>query len=210
MARTFDDARGWMRDGTALLLKGAESIDDAALAEPSVLPGWTRGMVLSHVAANAEAIGNLVRWAATGEETPMYASPEVRTEGIERGRHMSADALVSWVRDSAAELDAAMSALTDDQWQKEVRTAQGRAVRATETPWMRDREIYIHAVDLDAGIVFDDLPGDFLEALIDDILAKRGMTTADLPTGARRPHLAAWLAGRPHGIDDAPELDRWL
>ncbi|HCS58150.1 MAG TPA: maleylpyruvate isomerase [Gordonia polyisoprenivorans] len=209
MPRTFSDARRWMRDGTAVFLDVASSFDDASLVEPSLLPGWTRGMVLSHVAANAEAVGNLVAWAATGEETPMYASPETRAEGIERGRHMSADALLSWLRDSAKTLEADMSALTDDQWQREVVTAQGRSVRATETAWMRTREVYVHAVDLDAGFGFADLPDDVVEALIADVASKRGMSEEEI-VEAPRAQVCAWLAGRPHDIVGAPELGPWL
>ncbi|MEE4024059.1 maleylpyruvate isomerase family mycothiol-dependent enzyme [Gordonia sp. PKS22-38] len=210
MSRTFDDAYRWMRDGTDLFLDVAGSFDDAALAEPSLLPGWTRGMVLSHVAANADAIRNLVTWAATGEETPMYASPEIRTEGIERGRHMAADALLSWLCDSAKALDVDMAALADEQWQREVVTAQGRTVRATETAWMRTREVYVHVVDLDGGVVFGDLPADFLAALVDDIRAKRGMTDDDLVTVGELSQTAAWLAGRPHDLRSAREIGPWL
>ena len=64
----------WTRDGTTLFLAEAD-LGDAALGEPSALPGWTRRHLLAHVAANAAALGNLVHWAATGEPTPMYSSP---------------------------------------------------------------------------------------------------------------------------------------
>jgi maleylpyruvate isomerase len=88
-----------------------------------------------------------------------------------------------------------MAALTDDQWQATVRTAQGAPVPATAIPWMRSREVLIHAVDLNTGLTFADLPTDFLETLCDDIRTKRG----DLPavTG-RLPEVAAYLAGRPY------------
>lgn len=41
--------------------------------------------------------------------------------------------------------------LPDANWTHEVRTAQGRTVPASETVWMRTREVWVHAVDLDNG-----------------------------------------------------------
>lgn len=84
MPRSVTDAREWMRYGTALFTSRTDLGEDA-LAEPSALSGWTRKHVLAHVAANADALGNLVRWVATGEPIPMYASPADRAAGIERG-----------------------------------------------------------------------------------------------------------------------------
>ena len=83
--RTLTDARRWMAEGTTLLLEAGTGLGEGSLDGPSMLPGWTRRHVLSHVAANAEALGNLVQWARTGVETPMYGSPEARAAGIARG-----------------------------------------------------------------------------------------------------------------------------
>jgi maleylpyruvate isomerase len=172
MARSFADARRWMRHGTRLLA-GEADLGDDALGQPSALPGWSRGHVLAHVAANADALGNLTRWAATGEPTPMYASPAERTAGIERGSRLPARDLRAWLRRSADALEEAMTRLSDEQWQASVLTAQGRPVPATEVPWMRSREVYVHAVDLATGLSFADLPAGFLTALCDDVARKR-------------------------------------
>lgn len=207
MSRSLADARRWVTEGTELFVEAAGGLDEASYDDPTLLPGWTRRHLVAHVAANADAIGNLVRWAATGEETPMYASPQERAEGIERGVSMSGRELDDWLRRSAESLETAMSDLTPEQWTTEVVTAQGRTVPAAETPWMRSREVCVHAFDLDLGIGFADLPADFLEALVVDITAKRG----DVPPidGSIDQH-AAWLAGRPHDLPDAPGLPPWL
>lgn len=221
-----------MREGTALFLRTADLTDDD-LAAPSLLPGWSRRHVVAHVAANAEALGNLVRWAATGEPTPMYASPAERAAGIERGAALPTAALIEWLRRTAEALDAAMGSLTEEQWRAPVVTNSGRTVPASQTPWMRAREVFVHAVDLDTGVGFADLPADFLTALCEDIVAMRGAkatgpalvlqrTGADthwaLPgegaapttvTGAL-PELAAYLSGRPHRLGPVPELPVWL
>ncbi len=211
MARTFADGRRWTAEGTKLFLEAVSGLDEDGFNAPSLLPDWTRKHLVAHTAANADAISNLIHWAATGAETPMYGSPRDRAEGIAKGPRMPAGELTSWLRASAERLAEAMDRLTEEQWQHEVVTAQGRTVPAAETPWMRAREVCVHAVDLGAGFGFGDLPDGFNEALCADILAKRGLTAfpASL-TGAPLPELTAWLAGRPHTLTNAPDLGPWL
>lgn len=104
-----------------------------------------------------------------------------------------------------------MDRLTDEHWAAEVMTAQGRTVAASETQWMRAREVCVHAVDLDLDLDLDvgfaDLPADFLRALIDDILAKRGDVE---PVDGPVDQMAAWLSGRPHTLLGAPPIGPWL
>lgn len=171
--RTLDDSLRWVDFGTALVAAELSKFDEADFAEPSALPGWSRKNLVAHIAANADAIGNLVHWAATGEPTPMYASPEARLATIEAGAEQSGTELTTWYQESAHTLSVAMAALTAEQWDHEVRTGQGRMVPASETPWMRSREVMVHAVDLNSGVTFNDLPADFLAALCDDIVGKR-------------------------------------
>lgn len=234
--RGLADARRWTERGTALFLDTLDRVPDAGLAAASALPGWTRAHVVAHVAANAEALGNLVHWARTGEPTPMYSSPEQRAADIENGARRPAAELRAWVRRASAALADGMATLTDDQWRRQVRTAQGRTVPATEVPWLRSREVLIHAVDLRAGVAFADLPEDFLAALLDDIAARRSATPGPAlrptapdgrawtitgdgdPVTVRGPlaELAAYLAGRAYrdltvaGGGPIPDLPAWL
>lgn len=128
--------------------------------------------------------------------------------GIAKGPTLSADELRSWLAASAHKLAAGLDGLTDEQWGREVVTAQGRTVPATELPWMRAREVCVHVVDLGTGVVtFADLPKGFLTALVAEIRAKRAPT--ELPDGPL-PEVAAWLAGRPHTLAGAPALGPWL
>lgn len=223
------EALRWTADGTALFLHTLSGLTDDRLDEPSLLPGWSRRHLLAHVALNAEALTNLVTWARTGVETPMYASPLQRNADIESGATRSPSALREWVPRAAARLDEALSSLTPEQWRHRVRTAQGRDRAAAEIPWMRAREVLIHAVDLDAGVTFADLPRDFLAALVGEIAAQRPgpalllrptddprtwtMGTDDDPAAVRGPlpQLAAYLAGRPfRDVTPAPGLPPWL
>lgn len=198
----------WVTEGTALFRKALVDLDG-----PSQLPGWTRKHVAAHLALNAEALGNLVHWARTGEERPMYVSPDQRNADIEAGALRPADELLAWFDESAHQLTTAMAELTDDQWQAPVRTAQGREVPATVIPWLRSREVMIHAVDLGTGVTFADLPDDFLEELCADIRTKRG----DVPdVQGPLPEIAAYLAGRRYSSvlttagDPAQPLPPWL
>jgi maleylpyruvate isomerase len=237
MARTREQSRQWMQLGAELVTTAIANFDEQDFDVQSQLPGWTRKHLIAHLAANGDAIGNLVHWAATGEVTPMYPSPEARAADIEIGSRKSGSELGLWFSESAARLDEGMSALTAEQWTHEIVTAQGRTVPASETPWMRSREVMIHAVDLDSGVGFDDLPEEFLRALCDDIVTKRA--SADGPTaivlvsdtadqwklpGAGDPvqvtgslaAITAYLAGRQYsglttsGNDEVPALSAWL
>ncbi|MEV4098798.1 maleylpyruvate isomerase family mycothiol-dependent enzyme [Nonomuraea sp. NPDC049649] len=234
MRRTFEDALSWSATGTELFLGTVAGWGEEEYLAPSGLPGWTRKHLVAHVAANADALRNLVRWAATGEETPMYASSEQRNADIEAGSSKPAAELAAWLRASADRLAEEAAALDSGQWQAQVVTAQGRTVPATEIPWMRSREVLVHAVDLAAGVSFADLPAGFLTALADDIAARRAalpgpavtLTSAgdrwELPgTGDAAavagplPEIAAYLAGRPHALtttdgSPAPALPAWL
>ncbi|MFD6421001.1 maleylpyruvate isomerase family mycothiol-dependent enzyme [Streptomyces sp. NPDC060198] len=205
--RTLADARAWARTGTRLVLDAVADLDEAGFSADSALPGWTRKHLAAHVAANADALGNLVHWAATGVETPMYATPEERAAGIAKGPALSAGELRSWLADSAHKLGESLDALTEEQWSHEVVTVQGRTVPATELPWMRSRETCVHAVDFGTGVSFTGLPDGFLTALADEIRDKRALAT--LPAGPL-PEVTAWLAGRPHSLADAPALGPWL
>ncbi|MFB7222216.1 maleylpyruvate isomerase family mycothiol-dependent enzyme, partial [Streptomyces sp. NPDC056227] len=179
---------------------------------------------------------NLVHWAATGEETPMYASPEERAAGIAKGPALSVGELRAWLTASAHRLAEGLDRLTDEQWQHQVVTAQSRTVPATELPWMRAREVCVHAVDLGTNATFAGLPAGFLTALADEIVAKRaaapgpavtlrapatgatwelpGEGGAALVTGELH-DIAAYLTGRDAGLltadgTPAPALGAWL
>ncbi len=236
--RTADLTRRWMEHGTSLFLSAVERIDNDGLDAPSLLPGWSRRQLIAHVAANADALGRLVRWASTDEETPMYSSPEQRTAEIDAGALLPAEKLRTWLTTSTQQLASGLDGLSEDAWSHEVVTAQGRTVPATEIPWMRSREVMVHAVDLGSGVTFAELPDDFIDCLVSDVVTKRStgqvgpaVLVRATDTGSSwaiagagdpvivqgpLPDVASWLTGRPdgsvqtpHGIP-VPELPPWL
>ena len=193
-------SREWLTDATALFLDGVDKLSDTDLDAPTGLPGWTRRHVVAHVHFNALALGRLVSWAATGTENRMYPSMERRNAEIAEGATLPAADLRRLVHASAEELAAALDALPTEAWTHEVVTAQGRTIAATEIPWMRAKEMAVHAVDLGAGTTFADLPDDLVTALLTDVVTKR-------VAGGEGAGLAAWLTGR---TAEAPALGPWL
>jgi maleylpyruvate isomerase len=222
----MSDRLAWMVGGERFL---RDHITDD-LAAPSLLPGWTRAHVVAHLVGNAHALVNLLDWARTGVETPMYASRQARDADIDRRASLPSADLRDEAARSSERLLAAAAALPASNWEAPVRTAQGRTVPVSEVRWMRAREAWIHTVDLDAGASFADLPPELTDALLSDVTVPVGAAdgcpavlvaptdrdrTWSLGAGApttvrgRAADLLGWVLGRPSTVD-GPELPRWL
>lgn len=219
-----------MADGERLVAGLVERLGDDDLASPSALPEWTRAHVVAHLARNADALGNLLTWARTGVETPMYPSPEARDADIAATAALAPAELRADYAAACRRLADAVENVPAEAWTATIRTRQGRAIEATEVPWMRAKEIWVHGSDLRAGFTFSDLPADFAAALVDDVLghfAGRGdpvqttmaATDVDRVWGSGTPSVrgpvsavAAWLTrGDASGLaGDVPEPLRWL
>ncbi|MEI2777509.1 MAG: maleylpyruvate isomerase family mycothiol-dependent enzyme [Tetrasphaera sp.] len=171
--RTLEQSLDWVAEGSELLLASVESLADRRLEGPSGLPGWSRTHVIAHVCGNAEALARLAEWAASGIPTPMYGSSDKRAADIAAGAALAPEALRSWAVSSAQALARKLAELTPTAWQSVVTATPGRTLPATDIPWIRAREVLVHAVDLGTGLGFRDLPRDFLIALLDDVVAKR-------------------------------------
>lgn len=160
------------RRGQAFFSRKLNELRNDELDAPSLVAGWTRRHVVAHVGLNARALTRLTEWAATGVETPMYASPDERDAEIELAATLPGRALRNLSAHAAVHLDVEWRDLPDDAWRAEVRTAQGRVVPASETVWMRTREVWVHAVDLDNGATFRQLPPDLVDALLADVAGR--------------------------------------
>jgi len=239
MARKLAETLAWAGDGAAHLRGLMSRMADDAFAAPSGLPGWTRAHVLSHVARNADAMINLLTWARTGIPTPAYASDQQRVADIEEGARRDPATIRADVLESSDRLAQVVKAMPERAWSARVTNRQGIKIPATDIPWTRAREMWIHAVDLDAGATFADLPGPMLAELISDVVQTLGMRP-DCPAlrliatdhgltwtlgEDRNPDeirgsaagLAGWLVGRSRGrdlrtVDGArpPAAPRWL
>ena len=173
---------------TDRLLATATALSDAQAREPSLLPGWSRGHVLSHLARNADALVNLLTWARTGTEARMYASPTERTDGIEAGAGRALPEQLADLTAAGERFAAAAAAVPPARRTFTVLSGQGREIPASEVPWLRVREVWLHLVDLDAGDGIDAIPAGVAWALAADVagwMSARTETTADLKTAGR-------------------------
>jgi maleylpyruvate isomerase len=203
-----------MTEGHRYFMLRLAQIGDAELSEPSALPGWTGRHVLSHVGHNARALRRLAHWAATGEPTPMYATPTARASEIARDATRDPQQLRAFVQDEQRELADALEGLDDDQLAAEVVTAQGRHLPAAALPWLRARELWIHAVDLHRESDFSDFPPGLIDELIVEVLAWRRdvrgerlrvrATDRDRVPSIDEAAASEWIDGR------AADLARWL
>ena len=172
------------RRGQAFFSRKLAELRDHELDAPSLVPGWTRRHVIAHVGLNARALTRLTEWAATGVETPMYSSAAERDAEIEFAATLPTRALRHLSAHAAVHLNVEWRDLSPEAWQAQVRTAQGRVVPATETIWMRTREVWIHAVDLDNGASFRHFPPELVDALLHDVVSvwERKHGVAGLPS----------------------------
>ncbi len=228
-----------MDEGTRRFDAVVHRLRDDELPEPSALASWTRGHVVAHVARNADALDNLITWARSGIETPMYETSEQRAADIEAGAHRSADALRTDLEKAERRFSSAVASLPLDRWASEVRTQTGRVISATEIPWMRCREVWVHAVDLNAGATFADLPPALVDVFLEEVTRTLGARDEcdEIELGAtdtdrswsigpatedqvivRGPahELLGWVLGRNPGAaltcstGSVPTLPRWL
>lgn len=139
---------GHVVEATAHLLVTAEQFDDEAVGEPSLLPGWTRGHVLTHAARNADALVRLLTWAATGVVTPMYSSAQSRDAEIEQGAGRKAAELLSDLREASERFAVQAARMSPDQWQQQIEGRIGGPQPAARLPWWRLEEVLVHHVDL--------------------------------------------------------------
>jgi maleylpyruvate isomerase len=159
-----------LTDATAQFLASAQRLDDQAVREPSALPGWTRGHLLTHVARNADGLLNLLTWAATGDRHEMYPDGN-RDEEIEEGAGRTAAQLLADLHESSQRFAEAAARLTPEQWTTTVERRVGGPQPAGRIPWWRLQEIVIHHVDLDTGFTpahwSTDFTGPELEMTVD-------------------------------------------
>ena len=217
-------------DGERLFATALGRLTDEELDRPSLLPGWDRRHVIAHVPRNADAVGNLLTWARTGTETPMYPSREARDAGIEESAGLDPARLRTELVAATARFADAVRGLPEPAWSATVRTMQDREVPASEVPWMRCVEVTVHAVDLDAGVGFADVDDAVLAAICEEVLAawaRRGETpdvvvfagdqewgSGAVAVSGSLPAVTGWLTGRGRGeglaVDGAlPTLPRW-
>jgi maleylpyruvate isomerase len=147
-----------LADATASLIGDARGLTDELARGPSLLPGWTRGHVLTHLARNAEGGARLLNGARSGVPGYQYRSAEERAAAIEAGAGRPAAVLVTDLRASAAAFLQAAALMPADAWDHQVTWTSGHCGPAAEVPPARLTEVQIHHVDLNLGFGPADWP----------------------------------------------------
>lgn len=158
-----------LASATNQLLATAASLSDADLAAPSLLPGWTRGHVLTHLARNADSYINLLTWAKTGVRTPQYPSYEARSAEIDATAGRPAARLLADAEDGAARFAAAVRDLPAHAWSAQVEGMRPPPHPAWYVLVRRLREVGVHHVDLAAGYGPADWPEPFVRRELHDL-----------------------------------------
>ncbi|MBB1256627.1 maleylpyruvate isomerase family mycothiol-dependent enzyme [Streptomyces sp. OF3] len=226
-----------VEESTHRLLATADRFADGDLAGLSLVPPWTRGHVLSHLARAAESCCRLLHWARTGEPTPQYSSMAARAAEIEAGAARSAAALAADVRATAERFRADVRALPPAAWDTPIRPRTGEWCTAERVVGIRLRELEVHHVDLAVGYTFADVPGAAADWILHDVLTTLAarddapalrITAADTALDTRlggggptlsgsRVALLGWLTGRTagegltvDGADRVPRAPYWI
>jgi maleylpyruvate isomerase len=161
-------------------------------ADASLLPGWTVGHVLTHIARNADgALRQL-------DGLPQYwMGMDSRNADIELG---AGRPWADLVEDVVSTSDAVLSRMREvSDWSGVTTSIAGRRPKGA-LPFTRRREVEIHRVDLGLDYGFADLPADLVRTEV------RLMTMA---WSARQPMGMTQL---PDAVLAVPEHDRlaWL
>jgi maleylpyruvate isomerase len=215
------------------LLRTARRLRDEDIVRPSLLPDWTMGHVLTHIARNADGHCNMFDGAQIGEVFAQYPGGTAqRIDGIEMGARRRAAEIVDDLESTIAMLEDRWDSATDEMWATgRCRSFAGEMPLAIQ-PFRRWREVEVHHHDLGAKFNWRDWSEAYtmreLETTIATLaprldgqpLALRATDSADVWTipenscsvvevRAPRRQLLAWLVGR-YDEPPYPKLGPWL
>jgi maleylpyruvate isomerase len=180
------------------LLTWLSDLGDVDVTQPSRLPNWTVGHVLTHIARNGEGCRNMLYSGL------MYPGgiPQ-RNADIEVGAVRPFAEQVAHIRATSGDFERTLSALTEEQWTGEA-TAPFGTVTVAEVPLRRWREVEVHRLDLGLGYAWSDLPDAWVAA---DLGVRRSAfgqpIPADVAALGNRAELC-WLFSRPLGDTVTP------
>jgi len=200
------------------LLQALDGLTDEQCRQPSLLPGWSRGHVLSHLANNAYSHLRMFEAASRGEETEQYEGGKpTRDAQIEAWSSLSAHELVGHVRASVYALEGAWASATPTTWTGfGIKShAGGGRVSITDLILMRWCETEVHHADLNHGYSFENWDATFVRFELERQLmiwnSRKSMGLTVLPEAAAKlspNHRLAWLLGR-IAVEGLPVVDAY-
>lgn len=193
-----DEIEGLQRSHAALT-QALQGLTDQQARSASLLPDWSVGHVLTHLARNADSVTRRIEGAARGEIVDQYPGGYLsRAADIAAGAPRSADELVADVRQSAAQAEAALTAMPAQAWGNLTRDVSGAERPAATLVLSRWREVEIHHTDLGLGYSPTNWPPELVTRCLQRDLER-------LTVRADPNVLLAWIVGR----GQAPTLGPW-
>ena len=200
------------------LLQALDGLTDEQCRQPSMLAGWSRGHVLSHLANNAYSHLRMFEAASRGEETEQYEGGKpTRDAQIEAWSSLSAHELIGHVRASIYALEGAWASATPTTWSGfGIKShAGGARVAITDLMLMRWCETEVHHADLDLDYSLENWDSTFVRFELERQLmiwnSRKSMGLTVLPAAAAKlspNHRLAWLLGR-IAVDGLPMVDAY-
>ncbi|MFF4286399.1 maleylpyruvate isomerase family mycothiol-dependent enzyme [Streptomyces sp. NPDC001739] len=180
---TREELRGALDASMARLTGTVAGLTDEQVGGATLIPPWTRGHVLTHLARATDSLCRLLEGARTGAAIPQYPSMAARAAEIEAGAHRPVAALAEDLAGSTERFAAALRALPEAAWEARVRMRTGETRTPAGLMETRLRELEIHHADLDAGYTFADIPAATARWILDDIVAALARRAADADLG---------------------------
>jgi maleylpyruvate isomerase len=214
--RELDEVVAGCASAHQRLLADADALTDEDIARPSLLPGWTVGHVVTHLARHADSQILVFEAAVRGETADRYpGGMEQRVADIEAGAGRPAADQVADLRRAIWAIEAAWTAVPAEGWAL-IGTVMGRPETVGELPFRRWREVEVHHADIGRPeFTFDDWSDGYVRRELGLVemswAARRPMGLTDLPAAALAQPPArrlAWLLGR-GSIPDLEPAEPW-
>jgi maleylpyruvate isomerase len=173
MELAADDLGGLLRATAASrrrMQASASRVTDDDCRGPSLLPGWTRGHVLTHWARNADGQSRMLLAAMRGEIAVQYPGGDAQRErDIEAEAARPARLILADVSAAIDQIEDVWRRMPADAWLRPTAARIGQRP-AWMSVWARWRETEIHHVDLDAGYAHGHWPAEFVDLLLPRVL----------------------------------------
>jgi len=217
------------------LLETIAPLTDAQARRESLLPGWTVGHILTHLARNADGHAGMTAAAQRGQTEFQYpGGTEQRERDIAAGYGRPAGELLADLSGAIQRLEALWAGTSDEVWASGLGRGMSGPVSLALLVFRRWREVEVHLTDLGLQELgtpgWDGLSGAYVDAEWAELtpgLARRApqgtvllLAPGDRPSRAfgqgeqmvtvRAPaaRILQWLMGR-GGEPGWPELGAW-
>lgn len=209
----------WARLGTSYFARVLNSLDDNALAEPSLQQGRSRAFVVGWIGYQARAMAELCAEARGDSAAQVPDAPslsELESSALD-AMTLPARALRNLFDHAAVHLNVEWRDLDSAGWDRPILTSGSATITPRAAAWTRARELWLRSLDLNAGGSLADAPAGFVGDLLREAamlwtgpratlrpadrpyeieIGKSTGSPTDLVVSANAADLALWLTGR--------------